>query len=74
MVISAAKNNDDNDDENAEEKKMRPEQTQSLSEYSSGFTDTYAVDAALVRTMLFPVQAPTLSMTALTGVNVEGWE
>ena len=28
---------------------MRPEQTQSLSECSSGFTDTYAVDAALVQ-------------------------
>lgn len=71
MVISAAKNNDD---ENAEENKMRPEQTQSLSECSSGFTDMYTVDAALVRTMLFPVQAPALSMTDLTGMNVEGWE
>ena len=26
------------------------------------------------RTIVFPIQAPALSMTALTGMNVEGWE
>ena len=57
MVISAAKNNDD---ENAEENKMRPEQTQSLSECSSGFTDIYAVDSALVQFSSAAQSCPTL--------------
>lgn len=47
-----------NDVENVKENKMKPEETQILSKYSSGFTDKYMVNATLVKTMVFPTLAP----------------
>lgn len=70
MVISTEKNSDD---ENAEENKMRSEQTQAVSEYPSGFTGKYEINATWVKTVVFPTQASALSVSALTGMSVKGW-